>query len=269
MTNPDRLISTSFGRLWAPAIAVALATPTWGQSVTEVSRVSLTVQDGQTTRPTAGLLYRALPDRREYIADVSETGKTDRPVKCGPSDKFEAQAESKLDRPVAPVRLSCAQTLAFSFARIFVTAFPRDLANVLANTGAAPKVFSNYADVFAKNGKYAAAKTWTDAAKMSTAEYLGDTKFDKFLYRNPDKGYELAFTPSGIVALKAKQSELGIKTSGVIDLDTQNALAKHRAWSNTVDALKCKQQDGQFLCEPVTAGDKPTSNVVILPEVRF
>ena len=242
----------------------------WPQGDIQVNRISLMVLDGASAKPTAGLLFRVFPDRREHVADISESGKPSKPVKCKSEDKFEAQAESKLDRPLAPTTLTCSRKLAFSFTRMFVTVFPPDMANPLAAEEAVPKVFASYADVFAGAGKPAAAKAWMDAAKLATAMKLGDVKTDKYLYRDPMNGSELVFTPSGVAALKAKQKEFGLMQTGMMDPETLDAFVKQEKPAKDVDALICKPKNGHFVCELV--GDRPikqTPGLIVLPKFEF
>ena len=267
----DQLISSRAYALCVGVVVFCASLPSIADGETEISRVSLTVQDGATNKPTAGLLFRVFPDgtSRKHVADIDASGKTDRPVKCAPQDKFEAQADSKLDLPLPPPRKSCAQALAFGFTRMFVTVFPPDYASPLANTSVSPKLYSQYAEVFAAKGKSAVALTFSDATKIVTAEKLGDIKFDRYLYRDSKKGYALEFTPSGVAALKAKQVELGVTATGQVDAPTVDAFAKKGAWITDVGALECKVDSGRYRCEPLLVEAKKMPGVVVLPEVKF
>ena len=273
MTPLVRLIVRPDPALLVGALLLAVCTHPSAQDKKDINLVTLTVLDGASKTLTAGTLFRAYPDRREYVAEIAEDGKTNPQVKCASTEKFEAEAESKLDRPVAPHRIVCGEKLAFSFTRMFVTTFPSETATQLASSGAGPKVFAGYAGIFATAGKASAAKTWNDVAKFSAATNLGDAKTDKYLYRDPNKGFELVFNTDGVAALKEKQGKLGVKPTGMLDDETLTAFAKTENSNAVVAAMHCKVIAGgtmRFKCEP-TQGVVPTSgpNDVILPTVAL
>ncbi len=259
----ERLVASRF---LVACCLLAVCGDMWADSETDINKVSLTVYDGTVTAPTAGLLFRAYADRREYVADIGEDGKLNKALKCNSTEMFEAQADSKLDRPVAPIRLACRDKFAFAFTRMFVTKFPIDTGNQFASTGSSAKVFAEYADVFKAAGKPTAAKTWSDAAKISAVKSLGDAKTDKFLYRDPKLGFDLVFSPIGEVALKAKQREFGVLPTGKLDDDTLNAFVKAEAKPTNIGAIKCKQRNNRFYCEPTDGFYvKESPDTVILP----
>lgn len=244
------------------------------QTDATITQVFLTVRQGQSNRPTAGLLYRVFADRREYVADIGADGKLSVPVKCTATDNFEAQSESKLDLASTPARRPCGQPLAFAFTRIWTVAYPADYQNPLANSGAAPKVFLTYSTVLEQAGNPIGARPWKDAAVMAMANNLGDTKFDELVFRDASKGFELSFNSKGVAALKSKQIQFGIPPTGELDKATQDAVAKYSGWTADVDALRCSKskKNLQYTCEPtalsVEAGP-PVPAVVILPKVAF
>jgi hypothetical protein len=131
-------------------------------------------------------------------------------------------------------------------------------------------VFAQYADIFAAAGKTTAAKTWNDAAKFSAAKSLGDAKTDKYLYRDPTKGYELLFNADGVAALKEKQAKLGIKVTGKLDAETVNALAKLESSQQVIAGMHCKARSAgtqYFQCDPSNAAPPPGPQVVVVPKV--
>lgn len=238
----------------------------------EISQVALTVNDRASTKPTSGNLYRAHNGRRELVAEISESGKPDRPVKCGTTDKFEAQAESAFDRPLAPVQLQCSKTLRFAFTRMFTLSFPLDQATQLASTESEPLVYGSYADIFAKAGIVVGAKSWDEAATVAAAKTLGDKNLDRFVYRDAATGFSLRFTQQGTEALRQKQVGWGIAATGMLDKKTQVALAKMQpkaSYLSEQPALRCnKTAFSTYACEPhkgATSANTPTT--VFLPRV--
>jgi hypothetical protein len=214
------------------------------QTKTEITRVSLSVLDGSAVKQSSGVLFQSFPERRQYLTDIAQDGTPNRHIKCGSSDSFEAQAESKLDRPVTPIRVPCRATLVFSFKRVLIV-------TALDPVGerAAPKVYASYANVFEVAGKPAEADVLREAATMAVAHNLGDAKLDQYVFRDPTQGYELVFTHSGEAALKARQVKLGVHPTGVNDAETQNAFAKLDPNSKDTEPLVCTQHDGRFKCQ--------------------
>jgi hypothetical protein len=271
----------NYTRIWVPLLVCLAFTlsygPTLSEELTEVSKVTLMVSDLASTKPTSGNLYRAYTNRREHVAEITEDGKPDRPVKCSRTDKFEAQADSAFDRPVDPVRLECGKSLAFAFTRMFTVSSPPDQATQLASTGSKPLIYGNYADIFSKAGSVAGAKSWNEAATVAAAKTLGDTNLDKFVYRDATADFNLKFTPQGMEALRQKQKAWGITPTGELDVQTQAAFAKAvpKSINPTVQpGLRCdKTGPIMFMCEPhkgVTADNTPnTPTTVYLPRMTF
>ncbi len=253
-------------------LVLAVASAATAESETALSKVSLVVRDGLKDRPTAGSLYRAYPDKREYVAEVDATGKLDRMITCKDIDRFEADAASKLDRPSDPVRLVCGPTLVFQFTRMFVTIFPPDTTNPFANQLASAKAYTIYADEFAKAGKLDAAKTLSDAAMVSIAKILGDTKGMDLIYRDEKNGYDMALTLKGLNALSVKKEALGIPqaTDTVSFLD---AIAKQDSKMRLVEKMKCAPLTAKgrpYFCKPFPGNQAldPEENMIVLPKIQ-
>ncbi|HEY2558526.1 MAG TPA: hypothetical protein VGI48_02335 [Caldimonas sp.] len=236
-------------------IAATIAAPQLALCDTTVSKVSLTVLTGGSKVPTRGALYKISLDERSHVADVGPDGKVSRQVSCVDGEQFEAEAESYLARPVAPVRRSCDETMAFSFKRVVLVTWDNTGSNPELDPAAGPVVYSNYATIFAQKGQIPAYNAWSDAAVASTAtQALGDKKLDMFVIRDPQQNYRLVLNSKGVSALKEKQKSWGIEPTGQIDFATQLAIAKSSsAGSSTtsprsVGRLKCVMKEEEVVC---------------------
>ena len=226
---------------------------------TPVSKVSLLVVAGNDKEPTAGALYKVVSDSRTYVADIAVDGSVSKPVTCTAGDVFEAEAESALNRPVAPSRRSCASNLAFNFKRaLLFTAGTEALG--AEYFGAKATAFSNYATIFSRSGQTEAATASSDTAIAATAaQWLGDTKLDKFVMRDSQQSNRLVFTGSGVAALKRKQIEAGLQPTGQLDAATQAAVEAMQATPNSkgIGTLRCVVKDGTLaptvVCAPQSA----------------
>lgn len=231
-----------------------------------ISKVSLMVVAGDAKEPTAGALYKVGSDSRSYMADVASDGSVSKPIACNVGDIFEAEAESALNRPLAPSRRTCGPTMVFSFKRTVLVSWNDKESSPIAFPHAGPAVFSNYSTIFAKMGQADAASAWSDAAiAAAVTEGLGDVKLEKYVVRDPSQGHRLVFSNEGIAALKEKQVALGLKPTGQLDSATQSAFAamKTKATAtqpNAVGPLRCVMKDGMLsktvVCAP-SASFKP------------
>jgi hypothetical protein len=227
--------------------------PTVAHSDTSVSKVSLTVMAGAVRVPTSGALYKISSDQRNHVADIAPDGKVSRSVSCTDGDQFEAEADSFLVRPIAPVRRPCDQTMAFSFKRAVLVSWDKAGSSPLLDPTTGPTVYSNYAAIFAEKGQTSAFSAWSDAAVASTAiEALGDKKLDMFVMRDPKQDYRLVLSAKGVAALKQKQKGWGIEPTGHLDFATQMAIAKPPSSAASsvrmVYALKCVMRENAVLC---------------------
>jgi hypothetical protein len=257
----------------------------FAQPEQEIKSVALLVTDLSGQSPSKGFLYQSLGKRRMHVADVDEHGKPDRAVKCKPTQKFEAKADSSFDRPVSPVQILCAPELTFRFTRMFSISLPADQADQLAQFGSGPQqpfIFGTYADVFSKAGKFAAARAWDEAAILSMVKELGDTKYDKFVFRDPTANFALKLTDEGITAVREKQRALGVEESGVLDVATSGAIARIGTGAvgiGKTPPMRCDAKtapwspNAKFLCAPasataVAAAEKSPRSFV-LPQVVY
>lgn len=258
MTHKDRLTKRI---AWFFVVAVAPFGSKTADAQIAISKVSLTLVSGDKREATAGALYKVAPDGRSHVADVASDGSTTKPVACNVGDVFEAEAESQLNRPLAPTRHFCDARMAFNFKRavLFVSWGDKSV-NPLEAPQTGPAIYSNYSTVFANAGQTEAAKATSDAAiAAAVREGLGDTKLEKYVVRDPSQGYRLVFSTEGVAALKEKQASFGLKPTGQLDGATQSVLAKFDGNGQAtpigaVTGLRCVARTGMMgnlvLCAP-------------------
>jgi hypothetical protein len=263
MTPKDRSIDRTAWRMASRNViaATVLASAT-ASAQTSISKVSLTLVTGDKKEPTAGALYKVANNARSHVAEVSTNGNVSKPIICTVGDIFEAEAESSLNRPLAPTHRTCDATMAFNFKRAVLVVSWGDTGVSpfdAPNTGAA--VFSNYSTIFARMGQTEAASATSDAAIAAAGrDGLGDTKLEKYVVRDPSQGHRLVFSKEGVAALKEKQASFGIKPTGQLDAATQAAFATMNSKGvaaqppSTVEGLRCVAKVGALgnpvVCAP-------------------
>lgn len=258
MTHKDRLTKRV---AWFVVLTAAAFGSKTADAQIAISKVSLTLVSGDKREATAGALYKVASDGRSHVADVASDGNTTKPVACNVGDVFEAEAESQLNRPLAPTRHVCDAKMAFNFKRaVLFVGWGDKSVNPLEAPQTGPAIYSNYSTVFANAGQTEAAKATSDAAIAAAArEGLGDTQLEKYVVRDPAQGYRLVLSTYGVAALKQKQASFGLDPTGQLDHATQSVLAKADAYGQgapigTVPGMRCMARAGMMgpvvVCAP-------------------
>jgi hypothetical protein len=257
--------------LAALALAPPFAVAQTKDNEVVVNKVVMEVKALATWVRTGGALFRLSDEGRTHAADIDSSGKLNQKVKCRQGERFEAAAESYLDRPTPPPRVFCGEELVFKFAR----AVHSDWVATSAGGRAAfePYVFSELSTRTMQTGNAEASLAFSDAAIASTAKLLGDEKLDKFVIRDPSQDFKLVFNEAGLDALREWQKDLGLKATGLLDAKTQSQFVKQLPMTSptsslTTPAVKCALKSGQLVC---ASGQLPSSvNATIsLPAFEF
>lgn len=244
----------------------------------KVSKVNLRVKENEKWIQTTGKLFKVVGNNRSHAADIDAAGKLDIEVKCTKNDRFEADADSYFDQPTPPPRLTCREVFEFQFVRAVHADWVKTSGKQGVASAAAPFVFSELTTRSSAIGKYSASSAFNDAAIASTAQLLGDSKLDKFVSRDPNQNFKLVFNEAGVEALKSKQREAGVATSGQLDSATQTLFMKELAAAGgtatppVAPAVTCGSRTGQLFCSTSGAGTLREANVnpvLNLPAVDF
>jgi hypothetical protein len=201
-----------------------------------LSHVVLQVEEYGTRINSPGHLYKILsPDgHRTLIAQIDREGKLTPAVKCTEQDRIMAEPNNVYATITDEGPKSCKEPATFLYRMPIIKSADSDslrVAGKLAESGNysnAQEIYSSVALRATKLGDYDTAALANTASVALTAKIFDDKGWDKYVTRDPKQNYKLILSPEGVGKVKEFQAENKIAPTGVLDVQTQNALTKHK-----------------------------------------
>jgi len=189
------------------------------QSSPGLSHVVLQVEAYGMRTNSPGRLYKilSLAGQRTLIAEIDKDGKLTPTVTCTEQDRIMAEPDKM---------------------PIIKSADGDSLRNAgkLVETGKysqAQTIYSSVALRATKVGDYETAGLANTASVALTAKLFDDKDWDKYVTRDPQQNYKLILSPEGVGKVKEIQEKYKITPTGVLDLQTQKALAAYKGAAGT------------------------------------
>jgi hypothetical protein len=180
----------------------------------------------------------SLAGQRTLIAEIDKDGKLTPIVKCAEQDRIMAEPDNVYaftdDAPKA-----CKEPARFLYKMPIIKSAELDSlrnAEKLVGTGQysqAQSLYSSIALRATKVGDYETAGLANTASVALTAKLFDDKEWDKYVTRDPEQNYKLIFSPDGTRKVKEFQEKYKITPTGVLDLQTQKALATYKETGET------------------------------------
>lgn len=210
------------------------------QSSAGLSHVVLQVEAYGMRTNSPGRLYKilSLAGQRTLIAEIDKDGKLTPTVTCTEQDRIMAEPDNVYaftdDGPKA-----CKEPVKFLYNMPIIKSADRDSlrnAGKLVETGKysqAQTIYSSVALRATKVGDYETAGLANTASVALTAKLFDDKDWDKYVTRDPQQNYKLILSPDGVGKVKEFQEKYKIAPTGVLDLQTQKALAEYKGAAGT------------------------------------
>jgi hypothetical protein len=215
----------------SPMFAQAQAQP---QIKTRVSSVTIEIEVNGKQTKSAGTLYKVniLSDALSLAAHVSEQGAISPEFSCSKNDQLFAKPNNVIAITDEKPKI-CAENMTFNYKIPGLSWVSNDFnkATVLVQQGKfgqANSVFFEISTDAANKGEFVAARAADAGFVATTAKIIGGDQWAKYLTYDPRQNYKLILSPIGINKIKTIQKSENIPITGILDLDTKEALLKQK-----------------------------------------
>jgi hypothetical protein len=207
------------------------------QVKTKVSQVVIKIEVNGKQTESGGTLYKVeiLSGALSPAAQVNEHGTILPEFTCSKDDQLFAKPTNAIaitdEKPK-----NCAEKMTFNYKIPGLSWASADLnkATVLAQQGKYGEANSIYFGIStdaASKGQFEAARL-ADAGFVATAaKIIGGDQWNKYVTLDPKQNYKLAFSERGITKIKEIQKNEKIPITGLLDVDTKQALLKQKGAS--------------------------------------
>lgn len=210
------------------------------QTSPRLSHVVLQVESYGMRINSPGRLYKmlTLAGRRTLIAEIDKDGRLTPTISCTEQDRIMAEPDN-VYAFTDDVPKACKEPARFLYKMPIIKSANLDSfrnAGKLVEVGKysqAQTIYSAIALRATKVGDYETAGLANTASVALTAKLFNDKEWDKYVTRDPEQNYKLILSPEGVDKVKEFQEKYKITPTGVLDLETQKALAAHKLATGT------------------------------------